>query len=67
MCVAKLSHNSFARLCAHIAETFLRTAASLMATEPLENLTEQSAGVGTWLLCVANVPRPVEIHMDIGN
>ena len=60
MCVAKLSQNSFVRLCARIAETILRTAASLMATEPLENLTEQNVGVGTWLLSVVNVPRPVE-------
>ena len=31
-----------------------------MATEPLQNLTEQSARVGTWLLSVATNPRPEE-------
>ena len=32
----------------------------VMATEPLQNLTEQSAGVGAWLLSVASEPRPIE-------
>ena len=38
-----------------------------MATEPLQNLTEQSAGVGTWLLSIANVPRPVEYTWTKGS
>ena len=38
-----------------------------MQTEPLENLTEQSAGVGTWLLSVATVPRSEEYKWSKGN
>ncbi len=37
-----------------------------MATEPLENLTEQSARVGTWLLSVATTPRPEEYTYSKG-
>ena len=38
-----------------------------MATEPLQNLTEQSAGVGTWLLSVVNVPQPKEYTWTKGS
>ena len=32
----------------------------IMAAEPLQNLTEQSARVGSWLLSVAEDPKPEE-------
>ena len=38
-----------------------------MATEPLGNLTDQSARVGTWLLSVATVPRTEEYKWTRGN
>ena len=37
-----------------------------MASEPLQNLTEQSARVGTWLLSVATDPRPEEYTWNEG-
>ena len=51
-------NSSLAPAC--VPRQLLRAEHCVMATEPLQNLTEQSAGVGTWLLSVANEPRPVE-------
>ena len=65
--VASLSQHSLDLLLVRIAETSLRSIASSMATEPLQNLTEQSAGVGTWLLSVVNVPRSVEYTWTKGS
>ena len=57
---SQLVSKHFARTCLPLAATTLCATASRMATEPLQNLTEQSAGVGVWLLSVASGPRPVE-------
>ena len=38
-----------------------------MVTEPLGNLTEQSARVGVWLLSVATAPRMEEYRWTKGN
>ena len=64
--VANLSQQTSAHTYARPIEIPLRNLASPMETEPLQNLTEQSAGVGTWLLSVANVPRPVEYTWSSG-
>ena len=61
-----LSQQTSAHTYARSVEIPLRNLASSMETEPLQNLTEQSAGVGIWLLCVANVPRPVEYTWTSG-
>ena len=38
-----------------------------MATEPLQNLTEQSARIGSWLLLVATKPRPQDYTWTCGS
>ena len=38
-----------------------------MATEPLQNLTEQSAGVGEWMLQIAGVPKDSEYEWAKGS
>ena len=38
-----------------------------MDTEPLQHLTEQSAGVGSWILKLVNDPQESEYQWNKGN